>query len=301
MDSSEVLKARQLVLDDFEVDPYVAIELAELHTLHDKRRPISVNMQKRVLKRFASFSTGLCKIDLLTLAMQWHVNERTLRSTVNVLVADETLIEERRGNQRIRSIHWTEIGRRIPRKLPGNSARSSDQETTGQLMADCPVTTGQRARPKEKQGNSQSSTSVMTMKVSNFNWDDAASAIKTVGVDQVDSTIRLAKQRGLGANDVVDIAFVCANVPELSAGAIVTRIRDGVWPRDDVPDVDVLRSQILRGRERKKLERHKQLLERTRFNVMRDARDAGRPLKTESEISAEVERVIALRARTDGA
>jgi hypothetical protein len=106
---------RQPVLDALQVDAATAIELAELNTLTHGKRPVNQRTQKRILQVIGSYRTDDCYLTAEAISKRIAMDERTVRAAIRALVADGMLLEWGPRNRRHLAVHWTEIGRRIPR------------------------------------------------------------------------------------------------------------------------------------------------------------------------------------------
>jgi hypothetical protein len=142
---------RQPVLDDLQVDAATAIELAELNTLTHGTRPVNQRALKRILQVIGGYRSDDCYLTAEAIAKRIAMDERTVRAAIRALVADGLILEWGPRNRRHRAVHWTEIGRRIPRsetiqpRQTTAAAVSQPVARSGQSEDHCPDDPGNGA------------------------------------------------------------------------------------------------------------------------------------------------------------
>ncbi len=182
------MKHRQAVLDELQLSPQDAISLADIPTGADGVKPVSIRMQRRLLQFLAGFSSDQCWMSTAKIAQRLDHTERTVRAALRVLVATDLVIESGPRNRRFRSVHWTEIGRRVPRMRavvdPVNRAIPS-----GQLVPNGPDDPVTRDRIQYEELEETTTTTTTAP-------DVVVVELETV-LARASEAVRLARERGL--------------------------------------------------------------------------------------------------------
>ncbi len=117
-------------------------------------------------------------------------------------------------------------------------------------------------------------------KVVSCSLQDADNALAGIGLQQRQTAITEARANDLSPDDLVDFALVVKHDHRLSAGAVLSRIRNGCWPVDDVDDAETIRAWLAGSSLRQQRDR-KQRTEMIRSSVVRAVRKRlGKPFSS---------------------
>jgi hypothetical protein len=280
---AQTMKDRQLVLNDLELEPVDAIALTKIEPGKDGTKPVSVHIQRQVLQLIGSFKDGDCFMSAETIAKRLDFDPRTIRATLRVLVSAGLLIESGSRNRRTRAVHWTEIGRRIPRptaheqpsQLSHSEATNCDTRS-GQLISNCPDRSGQLALNCPDNQGSRCPTE--NEKYTKLTTTEPAGVVVVVEISKVlakgPEAYQRATARGLTDSDMLELLREWQALPaaERSPGKLFNWLAvEGSYQQPHPPPVQ---SGLQSGRG-DALSREQVKLESLRVRIMRAGRAAG--------------------------
>jgi hypothetical protein len=225
------------ILERLNVSDDEAIDLLRFTKQQHNGRPISVRMQRRVLKMFATWENDNLYQPLGKLARKWDIDDKTLRYAVAILVNDNRLVDQRRGGKRIRGVNWQAVHDEVASLAcsgdstgqfhhecpePTGQLNQKCPESSGQLKQNCPVDSGTTARTYKDNVTNQTTTT--TTKSLCGEWLVLKDELFGLGMQEAVNAACAACDRGW---TVGGVRWLIESINDLSPGKLCKWLKTG--------------------------------------------------------------------------